>query len=174
MAHPVNQPHPQQLPANQPDAGPARAQAPGGVGNAPSTLQPAETRPAPEKGYIETGVLWLKDMVVMIFSTIYSYFASCFGKAEPAPQVQPPAVQQPLVPAPPPIEPPRLSPEVQADIDIMNAFRRLPAETQKRIYFLIGSEKWKAVSLDWFRDKEEIGKIRVQENPQVLRKHIPI
>lgn len=170
MAAPVGQ-QVGQIP-NQRDPEPLSGQAPaaGGLGNAPTTLQSA--RPAVEKGYIETGVQAIINFLSWLFSKIFF----CFAKTEPPPTVPLPGDHPPLAPQQRPPEPPRLSAELQADIDLMNAFKRLPADTQKRIHIRIGADTrawWKWGDLTT-RSNEELGMNKIFENPQILSKYISI
>lgn len=163
MAAPVGN----QQPAIQPQqpAQPLQGAAPLGNGGAPTTMQPAAA-PAPrDVGYVETAVLFIKDLIVKLFSMIFC----CFRKAE-EPPVQLPPAPQPAPPAEAEPELPRLAARVQEDIDLLNEFGRLPEEVQNRIYIRIGQDR----HAYWFRRGSDLeaGRTKVQEDPRILLQYI--
>jgi hypothetical protein len=171
MALPIQQ-QPGQI-VNQQVAVPPLPQAPiaGGLANAPTTLQ--SSIPSIEKGYIVTAVQAIINFVSFLFSKIFF----CFSKADsPAPAPIANALQLPPMQPPVELPQPKLAPKLQADIDLMNAFKRLPEDTQKRIYTLVGGENRSIWQLrDWTnRDNQDLGMKKVFENPQILRKYIEI
>ena len=161
MAAPVGNQHPPIQP-HEP-ARPLKGPAPLGNGGAPTTMQPAAA-PAPrDVGYVETAVLFIKDLIVKLFSMIFC----CFRKAE-----EPPVQLPPAAPAPAQAEPelPRLIARVQDDIDLLNEFSRLPEEVQNRIYIRIGQDR----HAYWFRRGSDLeaGRTKVQDDPRILLQYI--
>jgi hypothetical protein len=172
MAAPVGNQQPA-VQAQQP-AQAVQRQAPLGTGEAPTTMQPA-AGPAPrDVGYVESFLLFIRDLVVKFFSMIFS----CFKKAEepaaqmPVEQPQPPVPAPAQAPAPAPVEPamPLLAPRVQEDINLLNEFGRLPEEVQERIYIRIGQDR----HLHFLRRGSdlEVGREKVQADPQILLQYI--
>lgn len=59
----------------------ARTRVSGGVGGIPDTLQRQVT---PEKGWIETAVIWLKDQIVLLLFKLFFYFSE-HASSDPVP-----------------------------------------------------------------------------------------
>ena len=159
MAAPVGNQHPAIQP-HQP-AQPLQGAAPLGNGGAPTTMQSAAA-PAPrDVGYVETAVLFIRDLIVKLFSMIFC----CFRKAEEPPVQLPPAAPAPAEPALP-----QLVARVQEDIDLLNEFGRLPEEVQNRIYIRIGQDR----HAYWLRRGSDLeaGRRKVQEDPRILLQYI--
>jgi len=152
---------------------PVRQPAPGGVGEAPTTITGRDPMPV---GYAEMAVLAVKNFIVWLFSKIFC----CFMKAEPVPllPVVVPVAPPPAVVAAPPVQvvvtppppAPRLNPRVQQDIDLLDEFDRLDEEEKNRVYIKIGQDR----HLYYFRIGDDLtaGKNKVLQDPQILLKYI--
>ncbi len=174
MAAPIHN-HPAAVQPQEP-VQPLRPTAPLGAGGVGSTLQP-QIPPSRDIGYVETFVIFLKNLVVKFFSMI----SSCFKKAE-TPPVQlteaPQPEQAPLQPpeqAPPEPEvvapaAPRLIPGLQSDVDLLNEFERLSQNERDRIFIRIGQDR----RMYWFRQGSDLeaGKAKVYADPQILLRYI--
>lgn len=179
MPNPVGHPpaivHPQQ-PGQEGEL--IRPPAPGGSGAAPTTVEPPPSR---EVGYVETAVIFIKTLIIKLFSWIFF----CFKReGEPAAENPPvgevapaegqaanregeAAQRQNGGPAPEPAAPLlQLQPRIQEDIDLLTEFGRFPEAAQNRIYIEIGRAR--AFRFMRWGDDLTYGKNQVQQNPQIL------
>jgi hypothetical protein len=177
MAAPVGN-QPPAVPLQQPQEL-VRPGAPLGAGAAPTTMQSAApAAPAPgDIGYVETALIFIKNLLVKLFSMIFF----CFKKDEEQPPVPPqpnaqhnaqPDAQQPPAERPAPVEPelPQPVARVMEDINLLNEFSRLPEDVQNRIYTRIGADR----HFHFLRrgNDLEAGRAKVQANPQILYQYL--
>ncbi len=175
-----------------------KAPAPGGVGAAPTQMQPAtQDQPPPkQQGYIQRAVLAIRDFIVWLFERIFF----CFKKKETPPaetklasdpttpvQPQPPAhlLHPPLPPAVPPPQQRLDKARCQAILtqwealwanlatsswQIDRSFEQAFTDDEKAsIYKRIGIEVYKTYNHKSFKSYVTIGQESVQQNLNLIR-----
>lgn len=168
-----------QEPPSVPPPQPLQRQAPHGLGSVPDRLDRPRIK---EKGYIERGVLAIRDWVIYFFQCL----CGCFFKQKerppsppfiPAAQTQPPPPPLPAIqrqPEPQPALPPAPRPlnalaGLRTNEQILTAFERryLSDKDRKRIYAEIGASAPRG-GFQRMKSDETVGREMVQKDPRLL------
>ncbi|PIS02974.1 MAG: hypothetical protein COT85_02795 [Chlamydiae bacterium CG10_big_fil_rev_8_21_14_0_10_42_34] len=152
------------------------------VGRALPRARPRDSiSPAPQKqkGFVELGVLALRDLALLLFDKIYTFFKGLSLPNQP-PYREPAVLRGPAEPLPQEIDQPnphqellgRL-PQMQNSDEIINYFAQYFSEAErKEVYAEIGrAAPWCLRDLV-FQSSEEIGNAMVQKDPRLVLAHL--